>query len=83
MAYEFDYVKRIIIASIAVVICGTNVFDDFVVVSMNSVFLYTSLIFIVLALIDYYITGKVFGNADLVFRNFWKEIATYYPAATK
>lgn len=79
MAYSYNYIKRMVVACIIVVICGTNVIEG-LYINMNSMFLYTSIVFIVLALIDYFMTEKMFGNADLLFPEFWRDIATYYPA---
>lgn len=82
MLYSFNYIKRMIVACIIIVVLGTNVIEG-LYMSTGRASLYASLVFVVLAALDYYMTGKPFGNADLLFPNFWTEIATYYPSTNK
>lgn len=79
MAYQFNYIKRVLLTVGAVVL----LVDQSILgwsVHPNHIFLGTSLAYLFLAAIDVAVADGLFETADFLFPNFLTTVATYWPS---
>ena len=80
MAYQFHYIKRVILTVSAVTLIAERSALDVVVGCQ--VYAVVSTVYVLLAIVDTALTGEAFNTVDFLFPNFLS-VATYWPQATK
>jgi len=79
MAHQFAYAKRVFVATVAMVMLYTVAIGG-AVASPVSVGTGASAAFVVLAAIDNAVMREPFRAVDIVFPDFWSDVATFWPA---